>query len=129
MTKLQFPDPFQQTLIGFENLINRHSTTYPPYNLYKGTKEGYVLEIAVSGWARDELEVELTTGNTLKVTGTKSDVDTREYLHRGLAHRSWTRTWTLEPDICLSSVHLQDGLLTIYLESQPVKSSRKININ
>jgi molecular chaperone IbpA len=120
-------DPIYQTMIGFESMLNRATNQYPPYNLYK-EDDCYVIEIAVSGWDRSELDVSLT-GTTLTVKGTKTDEqDNRQYLVRGLAHRSWTKTWTLEPDICLSSVHLESGLLTIYLESQPVKSSRKINI-
>jgi molecular chaperone IbpA len=127
MTKLQFPDPLTQTLIGFENLINRATTTYPPYNLFKDG-EDYVLEIAVSGWTKSELDVEVT-GTTLKVTGTKAEADNREYLHRGLAHRSWTRTWTLEPDIHVSHVELEDGILWVELTQETKSSSRKIAIS
>lgn len=127
MKATEFADLYRQTLIGFENHINRHIATYPPYNLFK-EDEDYVLEIAVSGWNRDELDVELT-GTTLKVTGTKSTPDNREYLHRGLAHRSWTRTWTLEPDIHVSRVVLEDGILWIELTQETKSSSRKITIS
>lgn len=127
MKPTEFADLYRQTLIGFENHINRHNTTYPPYNLFK-EEETYVLEIAVSGWAKSELDVQLT-GTTLTVSGTKSTPDNREYLHRGLAHRSWTRTWTLEPDITVKDVHLKSGILWITLTQTSVPTTRKIVIN
>ena len=127
MTKIQLPDLYQQTLIGFENYINRHTTTYPPYNLFK-EDDRYVLEIAVSGWTKSELDVQLT-GTTLTVSGNKSTPDNREYLHRGLAHRSWTRTWTLEPDITVKDVELENGILWIELTQNTKTTTRKIEIN
>jgi molecular chaperone IbpA len=120
-------DPIYQTMIGFENMMNRATSSYPPYNLYKAD-DHYVIEIAVSGWKKSELEVSLT-GTTLTVKGTKESEDNRTYLVRGLAHRSWTRTWTLEPDIHVSDVELCDGVLYIELQSSPKSATRKIDIN
>lgn len=127
MTKT-FLDPIYQTMIGFENLMNRTHATYPPYNIVKDG-EDYILEIAVSGFHRSELEVSLN-GNTLTVKGTKEPVeDTKVYLVRHLAHRSWTRTWTLEPDISVKSVGLVDGVLTIVLVPQPTKTHKVLPIS
>lgn len=120
-------DPLYQTMIGFENMMNRATNQYPPYNLYKD-EDHYVIEIAVSGWDRGELDVSLT-GTTLTVKGTKEAEDTRVYLVRGLAHRSWTKTWTLEPDITVSSVVLEDGVLYITLTQTQGRTTRKIDIN
>ena len=125
-------DPIYQTMIGFENMINRaHSTnSYPPYNLYKCDDNNYVIEIAVSGWKKGELDVSLT-GTTLTVTGTKEqnqECKDYQYLVRGLAHRSWTRTWTLEPDISVSSVAMQDGVLTIELTQSTKSTTRRLDI-
>jgi molecular chaperone IbpA len=123
-------DPIYQTMIGFENMLNRaHSTsTYPPYNLYKCDDHNYVIEIAVSGWKKSELDVSLA-GTTLTVTGTKEQTeDTKNYLVRGLAHRSWTRTWTLEPDISVEDVELCDGVLYIELYANPKSKTRHLDI-
>jgi molecular chaperone IbpA len=120
-------DPIYQTMIGFENMLNRATSSYPPYNLYKD-EEHYVIQIAVSGWTKSELDVSMT-GTTLTVKGTKADEkDNRQYLVRGLAHRSWTKTWTLEPDITVSSVHLEDGVLTLELTQSTKSTTRKIDI-
>ena len=120
-------DPIYQTMIGFENMLNRATSTYPPYNLYK-EDDCYVIEIAVSGWTKSELDVSLT-GTTLTVKGTKDqEPDTRQYLVRGLAHRSWTKTWTLEQDIAVSHVQLEDGILYIELQTSPKSATRKIDI-
>ena len=120
-------DPIYQTMIGFENMLKHSTSTYPPYNLYKAD-EHYVIEIAVSGWSRGELDVSLT-GTTLTIKGTKEAEDTRQYLVRGLAHRSWTKTWTLEPDIHVSHVQLEDGVLYIELTQTQKSTTRKIDIN
>ena len=126
--KNQMLDPVYQTLIGFENMLNRATSSYPPYNLYKDPDgEGYTIELAVSGWTRRELEVTLT-GTNLTVKGTKAEEDNRVYLVRGLAHRSWTKTWTLEPDIHVSSVELTNGVLTIDLAQSTPKAARTIDI-
>jgi len=120
-------DPLYQTMIGFENMLNRATSTYPPYNLYK-EDDCYVIEIAVSGWDRRELDVSMT-GTTLTIKGTKEqEPDNRQYLVRGLAHRSWTKTWTLEPDISVSSVELEDGVLYIELTQTQKSTTRKIDI-
>lgn len=130
MTKTFF-DPLYNTLIGFENAINRATTTanYPPYNIIKNPEEDcYILEIAVSGFKKSELEVALD-GTTLTVKGTKDTPDNQHYLVRGLAHRSWTRTWTLESDIHVSDVALQDGVLTVILTPQKTKTHKVLTIN
>ena len=126
-------DPLYQTMIGFEQVLNRAAlpaSAYPPYNLIKTDDNNYVIEIAVSGWSRRELEVSLT-GTTLTVKGTKeSTQESKEvvYLVRGLAHRSWTKTWTLEPDISVSSVVLQDGVLTLKLNTNHTSSTQQFDI-
>lgn len=127
-----FLDPLYQTMIGFENLLNRASvphSNYPPYNIIKNPEEEcYVLEIAVSGFRKHELEVVLD-GTTLTVKGTKEGPDTQTYLIRGLAHRSWTRNWTLESDIQVKDVSLQDGILTIILAPHKTKTHKVLDIN
>lgn len=130
--KTTFLDPLYQTMIGFENLLHRASvphSNYPPYNIIKNEdQECYILEVAVSGFKKSELEVALD-GTTLTVKGTKESPDNQTYLVRGLAHRSWTRTWTLESDITVKDVALQDGILTIVLQPQAVKAHRVLTIN
>lgn len=130
MTKNLF-DPIYHTLIGFENAINRatNNSNYPPYNIIKNPEDNcYVLELAVSGFKKSELEVALD-GHVLTVKGTKENPDNQTYLVRGLAHRSWTRTWTLEPDIQVVDVSLCDGVLTVVLAPVTTKTHRVLTIN
>lgn len=128
MTKT-FLDPIYQTMIGFENLLNRASvpnSNYPPYNIIKNEdQECYILEVAVSGFKKSELEVTLD-GTTLTVKGTKEGPDNQTYIVRGLAHRSWTRTWTLEKDIQIDTVTLVDGVLTVVLIPYVRKSTKTV---
>lgn len=127
--KSQLFDPIYQTMIGFENLLHRASvphSNYPPYNIIKNPEEDhYVLEIAVSGFKKSELEVTLD-GTTLTVKGTKEGESNQTYLVRGLAHRSWTRTWTLEKDIHVDTVALTNGILSIVLVPVVHKSNTKV---
>lgn len=122
-------DPLYQTMIGFENLLHRAAvphSNYPPYNIIKNPEEEhYILELAVSGFKKSELEVTLD-GTTLTVKGTKEDPSNQTYLVRGLAHRSWTRTWTLEKDIHVDQITLENGVLTITLVPVPHKSTIKV---
>lgn len=119
-------DPLYQTLIGFDNLFNRGTTNYPPYNLKRTDVGGYLLEIAVSGFSREDLEVAMTN-NTLEVTGTKAAEDIPgSYLVHQLATRSWKRTWTLERDIKIDNINLANGVLTIVLVQATVKANRKV---
>lgn len=130
MTKTLF-DPLYHTLIGFENALNRATShsNYPPYNIIKNPEEDcYILEIAVSGFKKSELEVVLD-GTTLTVKGTKEGPDNQTYIVRGLAHRSWTRTWTLESDIQVKDLSLADGVLTVILAPQKTRTHKVLTIN
>jgi molecular chaperone IbpA len=109
----------------------RNQSNYPPYNIKSIGDTNYVIEIAVAGFKQEDLEVELLN-RTLTVVGKATEEDANVvYLHRGLASRAFTRTFTLAERVEISDVILQDGLLKIYLahiipESQ---KSRKLEIN
>jgi len=122
-------DPLYQTLIGFENLFNRHQPAYPPYNIIRSPdSDHYTIEIAVSGFTRQELQVSLT-GNRLEVRGTKETKPDGEYLVHQLAHRSWVRTWTLNHNIVVENVALKDGVLVITLAPEEAVKPNYIQIN
>lgn len=122
-------DPLYQTLIGFDNLFNRQTSGYPPYNIIRSSDgDHYVIEIAVSGFSREELEVSLT-GNRLEVRGVKDTKSSGEYLVHQLAHRSWTRSWTLNHNIVVDGVKLENGILTIALAPEHATKPTQIPIN
>ena len=101
----------------FDRLFNLHETTsnYPPYNLIQVNSVESRLELALAGFNKKEVFV-YTQDGKLFVEGQKEDKETESnYLHKGLAQRSFTRSWTLSDDTEVRSVDFEDGLLSITL--------------
>ena len=101
----------------FDRLFNLHETTsnYPPYNLVQINNLESRLELALAGFGKKEVFV-YTQDGKLFVEGQKEDKETESnYLHKGLAQRSFTRSWTLSDDTEVRSVDFEDGLLSITL--------------
>jgi molecular chaperone IbpA len=101
----------------FDRLFHLHETTsnYPPYNLVNISNVESRLELALAGFKKKEVYV-YTQDGKLFVEGQKEDKETdTNYLHKGLAQRSFTRAWTLSDDTEVRSVDFEDGLLTITL--------------
>jgi molecular chaperone IbpA len=124
--------------IGFDTLLDRVSNVeyvnssgnYPPYNIVKHDAEHWSIELAVAGFKRSELDIELAEG-VLTVSAKAESSETEvEYVHRGLAKRAFTRKWTLADDVVVHDASLVDGVLTIHLERiiPEEKKSRKIEI-
>ena len=101
----------------FDRLFHLHETTsnYPPYNLVQVSNVESRLELALAGFKKKEVFV-YTQDGKLFIEGQKEDKETdSNYLHKGLAQRSFTRTWTLSDDTEVRAVEFEDGLLTVTL--------------
>ena len=114
-------DKISKNSIGMNDYLNRvfdlHETTsnYPPYNLVEVSNVENRLEIALAGFRKAEVNV-YTQDGKLFIEGQKEDTETEtNYLHKGLAQRSFTRAWTLSDDTEVRSVDFEDGLLSITL--------------
>jgi len=117
----QFLDLINRNSIGMEDYFDRlttlHETTsnYPPYNLVTVSNVESRLELALAGFKKKEVYV-YTQDGKLFVEGQKEDKETgTEYVHRGVAQRSFTRSWTLSDETEVRSVTFEDGLLSITL--------------
>ena len=117
----QFLDLINRNSIGMGDYFDRLTTlpetqsNYPPYNLVQVNTEEFRLELALAGFKKKEVNV-YTQDGKLFVEGQKEDKETEtNYLHKGLAQRSFTRAWTLSDDTEVRSVDFEDGLLTIIL--------------
>ncbi len=117
----QFLDLINRNSIGMEDYFDRlttlHETTsnYPPYNLVTVSNVESRLELALAGFKKKEVYV-YTQDGKLFVEGQKEDKETgTEYVHRGVAQRSFTRSWTLSDETEVRSVSFEDGLLTVVL--------------
>ena len=101
----------------FDRLFTLHETTsnYPPYNLVTVSNVESRLELALAGFKKAEVNV-YTQDGKLFVEGQKEDKESgTEYVHRGVAQRSFTRSWTLSDETEVRSVVFEDGLLSIVL--------------
>tara|TARA_B100000035_G_scaffold257055_1_gene227101 strand:+ start:1012 stop:1446 length:435 start_codon:yes stop_codon:yes gene_type:complete len=114
-------DKISKNSIGMNEYLNRvfdlheTSTNYPPYNLVQLSNVESLLEIALAGFSKKEVNV-YTQDGKLIIEGKKEDKETETtYLHKGLAQRSFTRSWTLSDDTEVRSVSFEDGLLSISL--------------
>ena len=107
--------------IGMDDYLNRfwesdmNKSNYPPYNLVQLNNHESKLEVALAGFKKDEVKVYTEFGK-LFVEGIKEDKETdAKYQHRGLAQRSFKRSWTLSEDCEVRQVVFEDGLLSIEL--------------
>mgnify|MGYP003298406507 CR=1 FL=1 len=106
--------------IGIDDYLNRFwetdsQTNYPPYNLVQLNNHESKLEIALAGFKKDEVKVYTEFGK-LYVEGKKEESkDVGEFVHKGLAQRSFQRVWTITDDTEVGSVSFDDGLLVVDL--------------
>ena len=113
-------DKITKNSIGMDDYLNRFwedttTSNYPPYNLIQLNNHESKLEIALAGFKKDEVKVYTEFGK-LHVEGIKEEKEANgEYQHRGLAQRSFKRTWTLSEDCVVRQVVFEDGLLTVEL--------------
>lgn len=108
--------------------VIKGNTTYPPHNVLKEGDDKYTIELAVAGFNKDEITIE-TVENTLKISA-DSAKDEREYVHKGISTRSFTRTFTLADYVEVKDAQLQNGILKISLERNvpEAKKPRSISI-
>lgn len=122
-------------LLGFEHLermLERIGKTagdgYPPYNIEQVGSHGLRITLAVAGFGRDELAVEVED-NQLTVRGKQGDPEDRVFIHRGIAARQFVRTFVLAEGIEIAGARLESGLLHIDLVRPPAESRlRRIEI-
>ena len=101
----------------FDNFFNSDfpQSNYPPYNLIQLNNHESKLEIALAGFKKDELKVYTEFGK-LYVEGKKEESeDLGEFVHKGVAQRSFQRVWTVTDDTKVGSVKFEDGLLSVEL--------------
>ena len=120
ITTLTLPD-FHRTMLGFDRLVEDfqsfNNAGYPPYNVEKSGDDKYQITLALAGFIREDLKIDIEEG-TLTVTGDKVDVESDEiqYLHKGIANRGFTRSWKLAEYVEVIEAKMENGMLYIQLE-------------
>lgn len=136
MTEL---NPLYRTLVGFDriaSLMDQASRLdaapgYPPFNVEQIGEDQFRIELAVAGFSQDDLTIEFKQ-NSLVVAGQRKQADAqRNYLHRGIAERSFERRFGLADHVRVSGAKLENGLLSVDLvrELPEILKPRKIEIS
>ncbi|MFN7176801.1 MAG: Hsp20 family protein [Thermaurantiacus sp.] len=132
--------PLYRTIVGFDRLANMLDSAakqepgngYPPYNIEQLNEHEYVIELAVAGFGENDLDVQVQD-NVLMVSGKRESdsADPRQYIHRGIAERSFERRFHLAEHIQVREARLENGLLVLRLEREvpEEKKPRQIAIN
>ena len=124
---LQRLDAINRALIGFDSVFdalerryaNSAQTNYPPYNVIRLDDNHYNIEMAVTGFEKAEITVQIES-NVLSITASSAEPTDPDlvYLHRGLARRDFERTFTLAEHMKVISAEIKNGVLTIKLERE-----------
>jgi len=117
-------DPF--TTVGFDRIFDRISalqmpqthkaTNYPPYNITKESDTTYIVELAVAGFTDETIDIEVKD-YILTIEGKVAESTDKEYIHKGIAARAFTRSFTLAETVIVREAGLENGMLRILLEN------------
>jgi len=121
MERLDFT-PYRRTTVGFDRLFDllerqarlQGGDNYPPFNIERTSDDSYRITLAVAGFRPEDLDI-TAQQNLLVVQGRKREEEQREYLHLGIANRSFERRFELADFVRVDNADLHDGLLVIDL--------------
>tara|TARA_R110002012_G_C11186629_1_gene557816 strand:+ start:39 stop:479 length:441 start_codon:yes stop_codon:yes gene_type:complete len=116
-------DPFRNLTVGFDSIFDQLSSmsnfeapSYPPYNIRKLGTDGYELEMALAGFTKGDINVEVKE-DVLTISASKESKDEEEsFLHKGIAKRAFTRKWTLAEHLEVKDAEFKDGILLIKMK-------------
>jgi len=137
-------DPFRIAKfgVGFDSVIDRLQSdfftdsfqgtqNFPPYNIIKRDGTSYDIEMAVAGFAEEDLEIEYAD-NVLTVSSKDSDPfkDSKEpeYVHKGISARQFTKKFSLADDVIVNDASMKNGMLTISMEKVVPEGKKKRSI-
>ena len=126
---------FRRSSVGFDRLFdmlensNFGGESYPPFDLIKVDDNRFRIEVAVAGFTQNDIEI-TAQQNQLLIRGQKGDENGSNYVHRGIANRSFERRFALADHIVVRGADLKDGMLSIELvrEIPEALKPRKIEI-
>ena len=117
--------------IGLEDMFRRldafadnAATNYPPYNIKKLDETSQVLEIALAGFTKEDIEVSTEKG-VLTVTANQPDVADQHFIHKGIASRSVARNWQLSDDTLIEDPSFENGMLRIVIRQEVPEAQKR----
>ena len=128
-------DHFNQVAVGFGPIFRdfQHTTSnYPPHNIVTVSDNEFYLELAVAGFKKDEVTIQEENG-TLTITADKAvipDGTAQTYQYRGIAKRSFSKSFRIAEHFEIDSANMEDGILTIrFVKNTPLSKPKLIAIN
>ena len=125
-----FDDVFSHFERMFSDEFYISAGNHPPYNIVKTGPEKYNIEVALAGYGKNDVSVDFAEG-LLTIKSVKDDKDEKDgILHKGIAKRFFSRTFTIAEDVEVKDAELKDGLLKVSLKRivPEGKEARQINI-
>ena len=111
-------DRMFRDLEQFSNSYVASSTGYPPYNIEQVDDGKWVISMAIAGFGEEDIEVSQKERNLTVKGKIKDKDDENEFVHRGIANRSFERTFRLGPHVIVKNATLKNGMLAIDLEQE-----------
>jgi molecular chaperone IbpA len=114
--------------IGFDRMFDSltsasgftQQTNYPPYNIIKKSDTEFLIEVAVAGFSKKDVEVRMSENrlniSSIDLRTSEMDMDDTEYLHKGISARSFKRAFTLSDDVVVKEANMENGILSISME-------------
>ena len=115
--------------VGFDSIFEefdrmlespeRYNSNYPPYNIHKLSDNDYKIEVALAGFSKEDIELELKDSTLTIRNKTKEKVindESNGVIHKGISTRQFERSFTISEDIKVKDAELKNGLLNIDLE-------------
>ena len=122
LTTLNLPE-FHRSILGMDRLMNDFNrldnSGYPPYNIESIGEDKYQITLALAGFKREDLDITVKEG-LLSIEGKKAEIESedRQFIHRGIANRAFTRQWKLAEYVEVVDATMEDGLQFVLLERQ-----------
>lgn len=112
-------DQLDRLFIGFEHDFNKlmgntGPMNFPPYNIIKVDDDNFLIEMALAGYSKEDITIEHHK-SSLTIRGHASSLEDETFLHRGVAKRKFTKTFTLDKYIVVRWAHMDNGMLIIDL--------------
>ena len=114
---------FDDVFDNFESMLNLDTINvpnYPPYNIVKTGKHTYDIEVALAGYGKKDIDVtyedSMLTIKSIKDKETKEVEDNEGMLHKGIAKRMFSKSFTIADDVVVKGAELKDGLLKVTME-------------
>jgi len=126
MTLLTTFKDFDKFFVGFDEQFNRiakmhddltkNIPNYPPYNIKKTGDTTYVIELAVAGFAKQDIEIDLEDNKMVIKGNVQNDDNADSFLFKGIAARNFTRTFALDDQVEVKNAEMINGMLQVFLE-------------